>query len=152
MEEEQKDDKKKRAVQVVEGQIRTVKCQLEHRLGTVVPTDSPLLPWLVRHAGATISRYQKGLDGLTAYRRLRGREYDRVMIEFGECVWYLLNKDKDRGKIAPRWDTGVYLGSREESSEILIGTRTGVIKARSFRSHFGYQGNPLGAYTRSQVF
>ena len=120
-------------IQVVEGQIRTLKCQLEHRIDKVIPADHALLPWLVRHAGACISRYQKGSDGLTGYRRLRGRNYDRVAIELGECVWYLLNKDQKRGKIEPRWDTGVYLGSREESNEILIGTPTGVIKARSFR-------------------
>ena len=75
-------------VQLVEGQVRTIKCQVEHRLGQVLPTEHPLLPWLVRHAGATISRYQRGKDGLTAYRRLRGRDFDRQIAEFGECIWY----------------------------------------------------------------
>jgi thiol-disulfide isomerase/thioredoxin len=135
------------AIQVIEGQIRTLKCQLEHRLGSEMPSDHPLLPWLVRHAGATISRYQKGSDGLTGYRRLRGRDYDRVAIEFGECVWYLLNKDKNRGKISPRWATGVYLGSREESNEILIGTSDGVIKARSFRR----QGRDEDRWSRDRI-
>ena len=62
------------AIQQVEGQIRTMKCQLEYHLKQEVPATSPVLPWLVRHAGATLSRYMKGQDGLTAYRRLKGHD------------------------------------------------------------------------------
>ena len=32
-----------------------------------------------------------------------------------------------------RWETGVFLGCREESGEIIVGTSEGVIKARAFR-------------------
>ena len=121
------------SVQVVEGQIRTMKCQLEHRIGQEISMDSPVLPWLVRHAGNTITRYQKGTDGMTAHRRCRERDFTRTVVEFGECLWYLKNKTLHRGKIQPRWENGVFLGIREESGEILVGTPTGVIKARSFR-------------------
>ena len=74
------------AVQMVEGQVRTLKSQLESRLNRVIPADNNLLPWLVRHAGALLSRYHQSSDGMTAYRRLRGRNYDRVITEFGECI------------------------------------------------------------------
>ena len=120
-------------IQNVEGQIRATRCQLEDRLGVDSPVESPVLPWLVRHSGAILSRYARGPDGLTPYRRLRGRNYDKLVIESGECVWYMLSKDKGRGKLAPRWETGVYLGSSEISNEILVGTPEGVIKVRSFR-------------------
>ena len=83
-------------VQIVEGQIRILKCQLENHLNEVLPVEHPVLPWLVRHAGATISRYQRGKEGLTAYRRLKGRDFTRVTCEFGECIWYLKHKDKRR--------------------------------------------------------
>ena len=33
----------------------------------------------------------------------------------------------------PRWDTGIWLGIRDESGEVIIGTSKGVLKARSFR-------------------
>ena len=71
------------SVQVIEGQVRTLKCQIEHRLGRELPMEHPVLPWMVRHAGATISRYQKGPDGMTAYRRIRGRDFHNVVVEFG---------------------------------------------------------------------
>ena len=103
------------SIQQVEGQIRTVKLQLEHRLGDKLPIDSPLLPWLVRHSGATLSRYQKGTDGQTAYRRLRGRPFNRTVTEFGECIWYYVPKSGHRGKIDARWNDGVFLGCREEA-------------------------------------
>jgi hypothetical protein len=120
-------------VQLVEGQVRTLKCQLESRVKQVMPAGHNLMPWLVRHAGATISRYQKGRDGMTGYRRLRGRDYDRPIVEFAECVWYLKSKNRRKGKIDPRWATGVYLGASEDSPEVLIGTPEGVLKVRSIR-------------------
>ena len=43
------------AVQRCTKQIRTVKCGLEARLGKRLPKDSPLFPWLIRNAGATIN-------------------------------------------------------------------------------------------------
>ena len=36
-------------------------------------------------------------------------------------------------KFDSRWDTGVWLGIRDESGESVIGTSAGVIKTRSFR-------------------
>ena len=120
-------------VQVVEGQVRTMKCHLENRIQQEIPTEHPVLPWLVRHAGATISRYQRGRDGMTAYRRLKGREFAKSVTEFGECVWYLRNKTSRKGKLESNWESGVFLGIREESNEILVGTPQGVVKARTFR-------------------
>ena len=116
----------------VQGQIRTVWAQLESRLGGEC-TNSNLLPWLVRHSGATLSRFQVGNDGQTAHRRLRGRDFNRAITEFGECVWYKHPRWKKEGKLLVRWSDGVFLGVREESGEVLIGTRDGVLKARSFK-------------------
>ena len=70
---------------------------------------------------------------MIAYRRLRGRNYDRVITEFGERIWYMKTTAERADKIEPRWEVGVYLGSREESNEILVGTANGVIKSRTFR-------------------
>ena len=70
---------------------------------------------------------------MTAYRRLKGREFAKSVTEFGECVWYMRNKTSKRGKLESRWESGVFLGIREESNEILVGTSDGVVKARTFR-------------------
>ena len=119
--------------QMVQGQVRTVKAQLEQRLGEAVPLNSDLLPWLVSHSGTTISRYHVGKDGFTSYRRLKGRAFVRPCTELGECIWYLKHKSAKRGTLQPRWADGVFLGIREESGEIIVGTPEGVLKARTFR-------------------
>ena len=36
-------------------------------------------------------------------------------------------------KFDSRWDTGVWMGIRDESGEAVIGTKDGVVKTRSFR-------------------
>ena len=120
-------------IQQVQGQIRTLKAQLEHRIKLPVPDDHALLPWLISHAGATMNRYSVGKDGATPYKRLKGRSFQRPIAEFGECIWYLKHKTSQRGKLQPRWASGVFLGIREESGEIIVGTDQGVIKSRTFR-------------------
>ena len=77
------------AIRQVQGQIRTMKDALESRYGERLPRDSHVLPWLVMHAAATISRYRKDAHGITAYRRWKGKEFKRDVAEFGENVWYL---------------------------------------------------------------
>ena len=114
-------------------QIRTVKAALEHRLGCKLDKEHPILPWLIRHASATINRYSVGKDGKTAHQRVRGRPFSAATTEFGECVWYRIVKGNKRGKLDARWGKGVWLGIREESNESLVGTPLGVIKIRTFR-------------------
>ena len=87
------------AVQDAQGQIRTTKLGLERRLERKVKASHPILAWLVRHAVACITRYRVGPDGKTAYRRIRGRNFNRKITEFGECVWYLKARSKGRGKL-----------------------------------------------------
>ena len=53
------------SIQVVQGQIRTLKAQLEHRIGQKLDMTSPILPWLVSHAGANLNRFSQGKDGYT---------------------------------------------------------------------------------------
>ena len=51
-----------------------------------ITTESPLLPWLVRHCGWILSRYAVRADGRTGYSRLKGREYTVGTAIFGELV------------------------------------------------------------------
>ena len=85
----------------VEGLVRTMKQGVEDRYNTIIGESHVILPWLVRHSGATLSRYQRGRDGLSGYRRLKGREFNRPIVELGECVWYMKVKDPKRGKSSP---------------------------------------------------
>ena len=66
-----------RAVQSVEGMVRTMKIDLEEKLGTQVPCAHPIMSWMVEHAAETLNRYLVGEDGKTAYERLRGKKSRR---------------------------------------------------------------------------
>ena len=58
-------------IQEIQGQIRTVKLNLEANYKTDIKEDHPSIPWLVAHAGSVITRYKIGEDGKTAYQRCR---------------------------------------------------------------------------------
>ena len=74
-----------------------------------------------------------GKDGKTRHRRVRGRDFRKPLAEFGESVWYIRPKTKGKSKAMSRWETGIWLGVREESGEIYMGTDKGVIKVRSIK-------------------
>ena len=74
-------------IKQVQGQFRTMRGALESKYGKIIGPKSNVLPWLVRHASTTLFRELKGKDGFTAYRRLKGKDFNKELVEFGECVW-----------------------------------------------------------------
>ena len=56
-----------RSIQEVEGQVKTVKAHIDHKIGKEIPRGHDLLTWLVGHSADSINRYAKGPDGRTAY-------------------------------------------------------------------------------------
>ena len=66
------------------------------------------------------------------------------------------------GKYESKWETGIWLGVKDESNEIIIGTNQGVLKARSIRRYAShgdrwkqrgnptYEGNTMGSYSRKR--
>ena len=69
----------------------------------------------MRYASGTIFRESVGNDGFTAYKRVKGKEFKKELVKFGEGVWYLKPKSKGKNKAECRWEDGVYLGVRDES-------------------------------------
>ena len=59
------------AIMLLRGIIRTVKCHVESRMQEPLDDDSPVMAWLLDHAGCILSRCQKGRDGRTPFDRLR---------------------------------------------------------------------------------
>ena len=49
---------------------------------------------------------------MTAYEKVKGREYSGVMLEFGSIVLYKVSAKVQGGVMAPRWMKGVWLGKR----------------------------------------
>merc|ERR1711951_343800 len=104
------------AVQQVQGQFRVMKDALETRIGARLKPNSTIVPWIVAHAAKTVNRYQVGTDGKTAYRRWKGKDFKREVAKVGETILYLKAGTQGRHKFVPRWEKGVWLGVRDESS------------------------------------
>ena len=121
------------AVQRVQGQYRSMKSNLETEYGMKVAGEHPALVWLVRHAAMTMTRFSMGADGMTPYKRTKGKNFTKELMKFGECVWYLKPKSKGKAKAEYRWAEGIWLGVRDESGEHIIGTKQGVLKVRAVR-------------------
>ena len=55
------------AIQMVQGQFRTMKDGLESKYGVRFDGDHPCIPWLMAHASDTITRFHVYEDGRTGY-------------------------------------------------------------------------------------
>ena len=100
------------AVGVTQGLARTLKDFVEYKSGKVIDPKSPLLGWLIEHAGTLCILYaydENARDGLTPYRKIRGRDWNIALPPFGECVDYRVRTNR---KLDYCWDTGLFLGIR----------------------------------------
>ena len=93
-----------------------------------MPADHDLLTWLV-------PQFVVGPDGKTAYERNVGRRAVLPLAQFGERVWWMpLNPSNRRlGLLDSRFEQGRYLGPMDGSNTVLIGTASGVVKARTIK-------------------
>ena len=113
------------------GLVICFRIYLREKAKMEITTESPLLPWLVRHCG--LSRYAVRADGRTGYSRLKGREYTSGIAIFGEAIWYNLPKTAGLTKLDGRWRTAIWLGKSDRSDEHIIGLENGAVLARSVR-------------------
>ncbi len=116
------------AVKAIEGLMRTLKMDLENRMGYTVPNEHPLMHWLVEHVAWALTTRLRGQDGLSAYQRSRGKTYGKRLVRFGEKVLYKLPADGPRApadKLQPRWKYGYVLGYSRSSNEYRLITDEG---------------------------
>ena len=73
-----------RAVKTVQGQVRTMKLALEARISEKVAETSDIIPWMIRHAAMLVNIGQRVDDGRTAWERVKGRRFNREILEFGD--------------------------------------------------------------------
>ena len=73
---------------------------------------------------------EKSKDGMTPFRKLKGRDWVISLPSFGECVDYRV---RTQHKLEARWDIGIYLGIRLHTTEKIIGTPQGVVVVQSIR-------------------
>ena len=129
-----------RAIQDVEGQVRTLKLAFESHLGQQIPSDHNIIPWLVEYAAVFLNRGQVGQDGKTAYGRLKGKTASLPGMQFGERLLWRTNipaRDR-RNRMDTQTSEGVYLGQRTVSGEYLVGSAEGVVRPRTvYRAPLG---------------
>ena len=90
----------------------------------------PIMAWLVEYSAVVYTLYQKGepYDGMTAWQRLRGKEWKVSLPHFGEVIDF---KRRTKYKLDARWETGVFLGVVLTSTEKIVGTDSGVYTVQS---------------------
>ena len=120
-----------RAVQAAGEQLRTIKLGLENRLKIRLPATHPVVAWMANHGADVLNKLAVGPDGKTSYELIRGKRYNRPMVEFGERVlWHVPRRL--RAKLDLRWRLGVYVGYAISSNEYDIALPNGnVFKSRS---------------------
>ena len=107
------------AIRRFSGLLRTIKLCLEKRLQQRVPTDHKLMSWLVEHVAWILTVRVAGTDGITAYHRIKGKEYVKRSVGFGETIQFKLPSKgptrKEDGSLDARWLHGVVLGYSRSS-------------------------------------
>ena len=128
----QSNDVVEREAQSVEGQTRTMNIAFEDRLGLIIPTLHPVMPWMVENAAHLWSRCNVGLGGKTGYERSKGKPAKVNGLEFKELVlWRKKREGGHLAKLSSLWNDGIYLDAKGKTNEYIIGDRNGVWKTRT---------------------
>ena len=123
-----------RAVQAVEGIVRTHKLALENKLNRRIPSRHPIMTWLVEHAVDMMNKFQVGSDGRTPYERIRGKKYQGEVVEFGRRVFHMHPGKHAGGAMVERWGKGIFLGKLWNSDESIVHAEDGkIVKVRSIK-------------------
>ena len=122
-------------IMMIRGLFRSLKLCLESRIERRIPESHALISWLLQHTCLVLNACVKGPDGLTAWNRVRGRNFHAPMANFGEQVLYKLPSkgplsDPD-GNMGTRWKAAAYLGHCITSNTYVLGCADGITEARS---------------------
>ena len=112
---------------------RTPRLDLLGRTNIAMGSDLPIASWMVRHAAWLLSHFQAGTaDGKTAYTRQFEKPCESPVLPFAERFMW---KDPtlQPAKLRSSWRYGVWLGRPQTSNAHLMGTRVGIVVARTIR-------------------
>ena len=123
-----------RAIRTWQSQFRTLRVQLEDRIGCKVPKGTPVMSWLINLAGDVLCRCKIHDNGRTHYEVVTGHRYKQPTCGFAEKVHFKITTDKNN-KSNMESDRGIghYLGMNGSTLEHLIGTQNGFIKSITFK-------------------
>ena len=123
-----------RAMQSVQGMIRTIRNNIEGRWGVKIDATHSHWPWTEERAGFQLTRFEVGRDGKTAHERLKGKSAKVQGMAFAEGI--LCERKRaggPLGKLACMWEDGMYLGMKATTAEVIVGNRNGVWLTRIVR-------------------
>ena len=121
----------------VAGMVRTTKACLEDRIKQRILVTHCIFYWLVEHAAWLLTVRTTQSDGITAYKRLKGKNFSIPMLGFGEMCLYKLSKyavkKEPDGKMSARWKEEAFLGYSKDSNEFILWdiTEKTITRARS---------------------
>ncbi len=123
-----------RAVQSVEGMVRTHKLALEKKIDREIPSSHPLIAWLVEHCAFLLNKYLVSSDGRTPHERVKGKKYRGEVLEFWPTSSSRGPGKVEGGCMAERWSEGYWIGKVDISDEHMLVTLDGkLVKARSIQ-------------------
>ena len=110
------------AVKSWKGMFRTHKSALEEQLKSKIPVKHPLISWLAKWASDVLMWTVKGLDGLTAYHRVRGKAFKIRLPAMGEIVRFKLRPHEPIANSSDgrRFHDGVFLGIDRRTGQYII--------------------------------
>ena len=68
--------------------MRAMLLALESRLDAKILVTHHVITWLVEHAADVLNKFAVGINGRTAYERIKRKKYHGEMVEFGRRVMY----------------------------------------------------------------
>ena len=89
-----------RAIQELNGIVRTLRSALEERIGCTITINHPIFPWMVRHASQLIIRYQIRASGKTSFRMGKGVDSILPFAEFGKVVHFIPWKTNEHRQLS----------------------------------------------------
>lgn len=92
-----------RAVQTIQGMVRTLVSHIEEKTGQPLGNTSPVIAWAVEHAATLHLLFSKDTelkDGLTPFQRIKGRAWHIPLPCFGEIVEF---RKRTETKSESRW-------------------------------------------------
>ena len=122
-----------RAIQSVEGLIRTLKCACEARWGIQLRPDEKTVIFIAEYAAYLLNKLEIGKDGKTAWERSRGKKGAVMAVEFGEKVLWKVRPSGRLAKMSPKWEEGVFVGVKADSGEVWVAARDGLQTVRAIR-------------------
>ena len=109
------------AMELVGSSLFTLHSELGFKLKVKICSESLIMPWLVRRAGYSLTRFATKEDVRTAWEQSGQTTYKSELSKIAESIDYKM-QTKDYSKLEPIWHEGISLGERDESDKIIVGT------------------------------